>query len=73
MAIRISCIFLDSFFWGMALFVLHAGEEEKREEGKKKMLWGIIAITIMFAIWGIVKFLQVGIFGSIVPGAPPGI
>src|SRR3989344_5190627 len=54
------------FFWGMALFIHHAGEEDK-EEDKKKMLWGIITITVMFAIWGIVKFLQLAFFGSISP------
>ena len=45
------------FFWGLAKFVLAAGEEEAREEGKKIMIWGIIAFVIMIGIWGIVKFL----------------
>jgi len=57
------------FFWGMALFILHA-EEEDKEEDKKKMFWGLIVITVMFAIWGIIKFLQVSLFGTVVPGAP---
>jgi len=57
------------FFWGMAQFILHA-EEEDKEEDKKKMFWGIIIITVMFAIWGIVKFFQMAFFGSIYPGAP---
>lgn len=70
---RIVVIFgIIFFFWGMALFILHA-EEEDKEEDKKKMLWSIIAITVMFAIWGIIKFFQIAFFGSIFPGAPSGL
>ncbi len=44
------------FFWGTAQFILNdAGNEKTREEGKKKMLWGVIALFVMFSIWGILK------------------
>lgn len=34
--------------------------EEKRQEGRKIALWGIIALVVLFAVWGIVKlFLSV--------------
>jgi hypothetical protein len=46
------------FFWGIAQFVLHdAGNDKTREEGKKKMLWGIIALFVMMSIYGIVAFI----------------
>ncbi len=45
------------FFWGLALFILSAGDEEKRSKGKQVMLWGIIALTIIVAVWGIVTWL----------------
>ena len=50
------------FFWGLAKFILSAGDEEKAKEGKQIMLWGIIAFVIMIGIWGIINFL-VGAFG----------
>lgn len=46
------------FFWGMAKFVLKAGEESGREEGKEIMKWGIIALFVIASIWGIVAFIQ---------------
>ncbi len=45
------------FFWGMATFILSAGNEEKRATGKQKMFWGIIILTVMVGIWGIVAVL----------------
>ena len=45
------------FFWGVAQFVLHAGDEKKIKEGKSLMVWGVIAIFVMSSIWGIVKLI----------------
>jgi len=44
------------FLWGVAIFILNAGDDKKREEGKKKMFWGAIALTVMVGVWGIVEF-----------------
>lgn len=45
---------LAFFFWGMAQFILNdAGNDKTREDGKKKMIWGIIALFVMFSIYGI--------------------
>ncbi len=46
------------FFWGMAKFILHAGDERGREEGKEVMKWGIVALFVIVSIWGIVAFIQ---------------
>jgi Na+/H+ antiporter NhaC len=55
----ISAIFALSiafFFWGTAQFILNdAGNDKTREDGKKKMVWGIIALFVMFSIWGILR------------------
>ncbi|NBD74154.1 hypothetical protein GVX82_03905 [Patescibacteria group bacterium] len=45
------------FFWGVALFIFNAGDDTKRAEGKKRMIWGIIALFVIFAIWGIIALL----------------
>src|SRR3989344_3283344 len=46
------------FFWGLATFILAAGDEEKREKGKKIMIWGIVALFAMVTVWGLVNFLN---------------
>ena len=47
-----------TFVWGVVQFViLGAGEEEKRTRGKQLMIWGIIALTVMLSVWGLVKIV----------------
>ena len=44
------------FIWGVfQYFIMGGANEEKREEGKKLVVWGIIAFFVMSSIWGIVN------------------
>ncbi len=54
------------FFYGLAKFILAAGDAKKVAEGRGIMIWGIIAIAIMAALFGIVQFLTsaVGVTGT---------
>jgi len=45
------------FFWGLAKFILAAGDEEAREKGKSIMIWGIVALFIIVSVWGLVAWL----------------
>ena len=51
------------FFWGMGQFILHAGDPKAVEEGRSKMIWGVVAIFVIFCIFGIVNWLgaQLGV------------
>ncbi len=42
------------FLWGAARFVLHAGDEKGREEGRRHMLRGLVALTVAVTLWGLV-------------------
>lgn len=47
------------FFWGLAKFIFRVGGDEKAvEEGKKIMIWGLIALFVMVSVWGIIGFMQ---------------
>ena len=48
---------LIGFLWGVSKFILNADDEKAREEGKKVMIYGIIGLFVMVAIWGIVLLL----------------
>ena len=45
------------FLYGLAEFVLAVDEEKKRKEGKGIMLWGIMALVIIFFIGGITSLV----------------
>lgn len=43
------------FIWGVIqFFIIGANEEAKREQGKQFIIWGVIALTVMISIWGLV-------------------
>ncbi len=50
------------FFWGGARFILNAGDAKTRDDGKNKMLWGVITLAVMISIYGIINWLN-GVFG----------
>lgn len=56
------------FFWGVAKYIWSAGD---KEEGKKIMVWGIIALFVMSSVWAIVAFIQQEIWGDIGPVTMP--
>ncbi len=39
------------FLFGLFEFISNAENEEKRTKGKSHMLWGIVGIVIMMAVW----------------------
>jgi uncharacterized membrane-anchored protein len=45
------------FFFGLARYILSSGDEEKKESGRSIMIWGIIALFVMVAVWGLVNLI----------------
>lgn len=56
---------MAAFFWGLVKFILasRAGKPEEIENGKRFMGWSIVALFVMFSIWGIINYAQ-RIFGT---------
>ncbi len=49
---------LLAFFWGLVKYIWAAGNSESKESGKKIMVGGVIALFVLFSVFGIVRFLQ---------------
>ncbi|OHA89129.1 MAG: hypothetical protein A2653_02880 [Candidatus Zambryskibacteria bacterium RIFCSPHIGHO2_01_FULL_43_25] len=45
------------FFWGIFQFVRNTDNEEARSTGQRNMLWGIIGMFIMFAVFGVIRII----------------
>lgn len=45
------------FIWGLVQYIAASGDEAAKEEGKRKMIWGIIALFVIVAVWGLVALL----------------
>jgi len=50
-------IALLGFFWGLAKFIFAAGNEVDSEQGKKLMIWSLVALFVMVSVWGLVRFI----------------
>lgn len=46
------------FLWGLAMFILKADDERARDEGKNIMIWGMVALFVIVALWGIIAFMS---------------
>ncbi|HEY4504250.1 MAG TPA: pilin [Candidatus Paceibacterota bacterium] len=45
------------FIWNV-ISLIRSEDEGKREEAKKGMWWGIVALFVIVSIWGITRFIR---------------
>ena len=50
------------FIWGIVVYIANAGEADKRAEGQRGILWGLVGLVIIFGAYGIIN-LATGAFG----------
>ena len=50
------------FLWGVFRYITSGGDEEKRAEGQKLIVWGLVGLAIMVGFWGLVNAV-VSFFG----------
>lgn len=47
-----------AFLWGVAQYILSAGDSAKKSGGKEIMYWGVIALAVMLGVWGLVEIVR---------------
>jgi len=64
-----TCLLIDSivpllmavalvlFIYGVVQYIFNANDSAKREDGRKFMIWGIVALFVISSVWGLVKLL----------------
>ena len=45
------------FVWGLVQFLISSETDDGRETGKRKILWGLIGMFIMFGALGIIRII----------------
>lgn len=46
------------FLYGLMEFIRNQDNEDSHEAGKKHMIWGVVGIAIMFAVYGILNLIN---------------
>ncbi len=52
------------FLWGLISYVTAGGDEEKRDAARNTIIWGIVIIFVMTAVWGFVRILETTFFNN---------
>ena len=45
------------FIYGVVQYIWNPDNEAMREQGRRNMLWGIIGLTVMVSVFGILRFV----------------
>jgi len=46
------------FIWGVLKYILAGGSEQRKKEGQSMIMWGLIGLFILVAMWGLVIILE---------------
>jgi hypothetical protein len=58
------------FMWGVTKYLLSYDNEKARTESVKTITYGLIALFVMVAVWGLVKVLSMSLLGTGAIGIP---
>ena len=58
------------FFWGIFQFINSQTVDASRDEGKRKIFWGLFGMFIMISVYGLIR-LVLGTFGIPEPSYLP--
>lgn len=45
------------FLWGIIMYILATGSDDRKKEAKNLIIWGLIALFVMVAVWGLVAVI----------------
>ena len=74
--IIVGAIALLVFLWGLAKFIMKVGGDEKAvADGKRLMIWGLVALFVMVSVWGLVNLIGDELIPGLDNSAPrlPGV
>lgn len=59
----IACLLVFIIYKVIDVFLIHADDEQKRADGRRLLVISVVVMSVIIAIWGIIAFLRVSIFG----------
>jgi hypothetical protein len=52
------------FFIGLVRYVQASADSHGHQEGRERIIWSLVALFVLFSIWGILALMSVAFFGS---------
>ena len=60
----LAALALVIFFIGLVRYVRDSADAKGHAEGRERIIWSLVALFILFSIWGILNILSISFFGS---------
>ncbi len=55
------------FFYGLVRYIRESSDSHGHNEGKERIVWSLVALFVLFSIWGILALMSVAFFGGSTP------
>ncbi len=63
-------VLVVAFIYGVVKFLVNFDDERAREEGKRSMVFSLVATAVVFMVWAIISLLNNTFFGTPAFGIP---
>ncbi len=60
----LSGVAVTIFLWGCVRFIAKAGDAKAREQGRQMIVWGLVALFVIFSIQGILWLACISLLGN---------
>lgn len=60
----LSALALVVFFIGLVRYIKDSGDSHGHSEGRERIIWSLVALFILFSIWGILALMSIAFFGG---------
>lgn len=52
------------FLWALVKYMSQVGDEKAQGEARQMIMWGVVILTVMVSVWGLVRVVQNTFFSS---------
>ncbi len=66
LVLALSTLALVIFLWGGVRFIWGSSNKEGHGADKQLLIWGIIALFVLFSLGGLVRFVEIALLGKAV-------
>jgi hypothetical protein len=60
----LAALALVVFFIGLVRYIKDSSDSHAHTEGRERIIWSLVALFILFSIWGILALMSITFFGS---------
>ena len=60
----LAALALVVFFIGLVRYIKDSADSKGHKEGRERIIWSLIALFVLFSVWGILALMEIALFGG---------